>query len=214
MAERVKVPWGARLVAAGALTFGAATSVECGGGTEKSIPTSEPTESETTVVVETATPTATATEAATPTPTEIPVAVLEGEVELKEEVMQVYDDVVEIPSGACTVEMIDGLIDEIYGIYNSNPNKFSLAGGLASVYAELSFLAERDGNAEAARLAARIKQTVEELIVQHLKERNLPAENKSQLVDAWNENVRKKVADIEDGGECSISLVPDEYRGN
>lgn len=184
----------------------------CGGsaGSETNAPAqpSAPAESTTAAVVATATPATRATEVAQPTPTVAAVVkALSGEQELSEALNRVYRDAGAIPAGACTVERLNGLVDEIYGIYRANPNKFSLAGGMASIYAELTALAKRNNNGEAMELAGRVKRTVEELIVQHLAERGLPAENKAQAMNSWNENVGKKVADIEDGGECSITLA-------
>lgn len=111
-----------------------------------------------------------------------------------------------VPQGSCPVETINAFADQIFALQQVNPNKFTLAGQIATIYAELSVFAKNGGGVPAEDLAKSLRAGVEVLIEQHLQERGLPATNKPGLVTAWEQNVARKIEVIESGSGCSIVI--------
>ena len=208
MSERLRVPWKARVVAAASLTLAGAAGVECGGSSnELEVQGAETvaTESLTATVELEPTKVATPEKTSTPTPTPELVVPVTDLNEIKQQVAVVYEGKT-LQQGSCSVDILGAYIDQIYELYQKNPNKFTLAGQIASVYAELVVVAENSKSKDVTELMKRIEFGVEILIKEHLKERNLPAENLQSGVDAWKQNVDRKVLGIRDGGGCDIVI--------
>lgn len=208
MSEKLRVPWKARVVAAAGLSLAGAAGVECGGGgNEPEVLGAETVakESFTATVILEPTKVVTAEKTSTPTATpEVIVPVIDQN-EIKKEVTAVYEGKT-LQNGSCSVDIVDNYIDQIYALYQKNPNKFTLAGQIASVYAELVVISENSKDESVTDLMKRIEAGASELIKEHLKERNLPAENLQAGIDAWNQNVARKVLAIKDGSGCDIVI--------
>lgn len=204
-----RVPWKARAFAATGLALAGVGVVNCGGGEdEKSAVlgaelTTEPSLTATIEIAATASPTIKATE--TPVPTAEIIQPVSDVIAIKAGLSEVYKGQ-SIPQGSCSAEAIQAYAGQLFDIYQRNPNKFSLVGGIASIYAELSVIAKSQGNVSAGELAKSIRAGVEILIVEHLQEKGLPASNKAELVTAWEQNVARKIEAINDGSGCDIVL--------
>ncbi|MCC6420512.1 MAG: hypothetical protein IT429_19925 [Gemmataceae bacterium] len=208
MSEKLRVPWKASVVAAAGLSLAGAAGVECGGGG------SEPevlgaatvaTESFTATVIPGQTKVVTAEQTSTSAVTPEVIVPITAQNEIKKEVTAVYKGKT-LQNGSCSVDIVDNFIDQIYALYQKNPNKFTLAGGIASVYAELVVMSENSKDESVTGLMKRIEAGVSELTKEHLKERNLPAENLQAGIDAWNQSVARKVLAIKDGSGCDIVI--------
>ncbi len=204
-----RVPWKARAFAATSLALAGVGVVNCGSGEdEKSAVlgaelTTEPSLTATIEIAATASPTIKAVE--TPVPTAEIIQPVSDVIAIKAGLSEVYKGQ-SIPQGSCSAEVIQAYTGQLFDIYQRNPNKFSLVGGIASIYAELSVIAKSQGNVSAGELAKSIRAGVEILIVEHLQEKGLPASNKAELVTAWEQNVARKIEAISDGLGCDIVL--------
>lgn len=182
----------------------------CGGkegGAQVAFVTQTPT-----ATAEAFTATATAIPTNTPEPTATPKTVvpLIEDGEIKAGLVSVYEGK-NLPSGVCPLNMVTGLVDEVYAQYRIDPDK-SPQGALATVYAHLIVFSE-NGNPKAAELAERIRAGVVDVFIpQTLKIRGLPATNAPEVVAAWNRNVERRVAEIKDGPDCDIHLVPQDKK--
>ena len=201
-----RVPWKARALAATSLALAGVGASNCGGESDKSIvlgAEATPESSLTATIEITMTPTVKAVETPTPKAEIIqPVSDIEA---IKASLTEAYQGEI-VPQGSCSAETINAYADQIFALYQKNPNKYTLAGQIATIYAELSVVAKSQGNTDAEELAKSIKAGVEKLIVEHLQEKGLPASNKAELVAAWEQNVAKKVESISDGSGCDIVL--------
>ena len=174
----------------------------CGGDDKKSDAAVGSPPSATTLA---ATPTETSEQPPTsPTPAE-PIEPISDLDEIKTGLSDVYRDK-SIPHGSCPVEAIHAFADQSFLLYSKNPNKFTLAGQIATIYAEVSVFAEAEESVSAEVFAKSLRAGVEILIEQHLQERGLPAANKAEVVAAWEQNVARKVRVIEDGSGCNIVI--------
>ena len=209
------VPWTVRALAATGLALAGVGAANCGGGeNDKSVvlgaeATAEPSLTATieiavapTVEI-TVAPTVKAVE--TPTPKVEIIKPISDVVAIKAGLSEVYQGK-NVPQGSCSVETINAYSDQVFALYQKNPNKFTLAGQIASIYAELSVVAKSQGNVAAEELAKSVRAGVEVLIVEHLQEKGLPASHKTELMTAWEQNVARKVDGIKDGSGCDIVL--------
>lgn len=201
------VPWTVRALAATGLALAGVGAANCGGGeNDKSVvlgaeATAEPSLAATIEI--TVAPTVKAVE--TPTPKVEIIKPISDVVAIKAGLSEVYQGK-NVPQGSCSVETINAYSDQVFALYQKNPNKFTLAGQIASIYAELSVVAKSQGNVAAEELAKSVRAGVEVLIVEHLQEKGLPASNKTELMTAWEQNVARKVDGIKDGSGCDIVL--------
>ncbi len=202
-----RVPWKARTLAAASLAWAAVGTANCGSEeSDKSIVLgAEATaESSLTATIEiTMTPTTKAVE--TPSPKAEIIQPVSDIVAIKAGLTEAYQGEI-VPQGSCSAETINTYADQIFALYQKNPNKYTLAGQIATIYAELSVVAKSQGNTDAGELARSIKAGVEVLIVEHLQEKGLPASNKADLIAAWEQNVARKVEAIKDASGCDIVL--------
>ncbi len=203
-----RVPWRVRAFAATSLVFAGGAAVNCGGGEgdKEAVLGAEVTEvpSLTATVEITKSPTQKIEASPTTVPTKEAVDPITESSAIKAGLAEVYQGKI-VPQGSCSVETINTFIDQMFEIYQKNPNKFTLTGQIATVYAELIVIADH-GNAAAGDLAKSLRAGVEVLIEQHLKERNLPASNKAEGLAAWEQNVARKVDAIKDGSGCDIVI--------
>jgi len=208
MSEKLNIPWKVKVFAATSLAIAGAAGVECGSGDKKP---------EVLGVQATATESFTATVVLEPTkipektvvPTETPEVIvpvkLSDSVEIKAELSAIYKGKV-LSKDSCSVDVIKAFVDQSYELYQKNPAKNTLAGQIASVYAELSVIEESSNDKTISDLMKQVRTGIEILLIEHLKERNLPASNITASFEAWNQNVARKVIGIKDGSGCDIVL--------
>ena len=202
-----RVPWKVRAFAATSLALAGVGAVDCGDGEgDKSAVlgaevTAEP--SLTATIEITVEPTAKAVE--TPTPKAEVIKPISDVAAIKAGLTEVYMGKT-VPNGSCNIDTINAYADQIEALYKKNPNKFTLAGQIATIYAELTVIAKSQDDAAVSELAKGLKAGVEVLIVEHLQEKGLPASNKAELVAAWEQNVARKVNAIKDVSGCDIVL--------
>jgi len=202
-----RVPWKVRAFAATSLALAGVGAVDCGDGEgDKSAVlgaevTAEP--SLTATIEITVEPTAKAVE--TPTPKAEVIKPISDVAAIKAGLTEVYMGKT-VPKGSCNIDTINAYADQIAALYQKNPNKFTLSGQIATIYAELTVIAKSQDDVAVSELAKGVKAGVEVLIVEHLQEKGLPASNKAELVAGWEQIVARKVDAINDGSGCDIVL--------
>lgn len=202
-----RVPWKVRAFAATSLALAGVGAVDCGDGEgDKSAVlgaevTAEP--SLTATIEITVEPTAKAVE--TPTPKVEVIKPVTEVVAIKAGLTEVYQGK-SVPQGSCSVEIMNAYTDQIFANYQKSPVKFTLAGQMATIYAQLSVFAKNGGGVPAEELAKSVRAGVEILIKEHRQELGLPPLTVAESMVSWEQNVARRLAEIEDKSGCDISL--------